>query len=268
MATGQLIEGVAEGLEEAAEVTREVATLDKRAFFIGAGIGLAAGVAVGFYAFQRKTKLKYEEISLNEIKKMREHYLSKVVAAEPKPDAETLVKEAGYSGEVIEEEVTVKTDIVIPRTSEVIIEEAIAEANERRMNVKWDWAKELDNRTNNPGVPYVIHYEEWMANEPENDQVHYVYYAEDDVLANEREIPVEPERMDDLICLGNLNRIGEGSPSPDIVHIRNEELGLDMEVIFDRGSYEEHVKLRHIAPEDLQHSSERRKLPRRFDDER
>lgn len=86
--------------------------------------------------------------------------------------------------------------------------------------------------------PYVITEEEFQRNELDFEQVMMEYFAEDDQLADERGKPVNEETK----LLGDgLEHFGFKTGSRDIVHVRNEELGIDFEVRRVSGSYADQV---------------------------
>jgi hypothetical protein len=94
----------------------------------------------------------------------------------------------------------------------------------------WDYEKEIENRS--PKAPYIIHRDEFFSNEMELEQSSITYYKGDDVLCDEKDVPIySPEKV-----VGRLE-FGHGSQDPSIVYVRNEELGAEWEVILDQGFY-------------------------------
>jgi hypothetical protein len=254
------IEGVANQLDEAAEVARQLDTRALGFFFVGAGLGVAAGFAVGYFAMSKRVQLKYQKLAEAEIAEMREDYQKRRTALEGEVQRrrplEELIVERGYS-EVEQaeiDEVETATGEVIPGPAQTNIFEGA------QPELEWDYASEIKSR--NPEVPYIIHIDEFTENEPEHDQLTYTYYEVDDALVDSRDNTVDD--MDEFIGLGNLGRWGHGSGDPNIVYIRNEHLSMDMEVVRDPGSYAQETgrSLRHSSSQD------RRKRPQRgFDDD-
>lgn len=106
----------------------------------------------------------------------------------------------------------------------------------------WDIAAEEANR--NQAVPYVISHDEFMENAFEHPQVKYVYYAGDDILANENEEMVHD--IESVVGSENLGRFGHGSRDRRIVYVRNERLEQDIEVVHSDEKYSQTVmNLRH-----------------------
>lgn len=267
MASEQLIENVAEGIEEVAEHVEEVAEATRRLtgrevgfFVVGTGIGVAIGFTVGYRLAEKRLQTKYSKIAEQEVADMRDHYNAKVMAAQEKPPVEKVVEK------VVEKAVEnkVRYSAVEQQAIDEIVEAEEAAAAVENVfegaepEVDWDYAVEIKNRQ--PGVPYIIHRDEFNENENEHEQFSYTYYEVDDVLADGHEKTIMD--MDETIGLGNLGHWGHGSGDPNIVYIRNEELQIDYEIIRDRGSYEDEVR------RTIRHSHDRRRrVDRKFDDD-
>jgi hypothetical protein len=252
------IEDVAVGVEEVAEATRRLSGREAGFFVAGAGIGIALGFAVGFRIAEKRLKTKYEKLAEEEISLMREHYHKKAMAAEPKPPVNEVVRER-YSE--VELQAIKETNEKFPaeEEEEVVVEETtqvnVFESGEQD---EWDYRYETSQRSKD--VPYIIHIDEFRENPLSHDQTTYTYYEMDDVLSDSRDTTVDD--MDRVIGLGNLGKWGHGSQDPNVVYIRNEELGMDIEVVRDRGSYFETIN------PTIRHSADVRRRPnRRFDDD-
>lgn len=108
MTDGKVVEKVADQLEvvstqveDAADAARRLSGEKLGFFFAGAGIGVAAGFAVGYFVLGKRLKTKYEKIADSEIAEMAEHYRQLKIgleaeAAKRRP-LEELVVERGYS---------------------------------------------------------------------------------------------------------------------------------------------------------------------------
>lgn len=235
-------------LVEAAETVEVVKELGRPHPYVVAGligVSVASGIAVGYYVAKRKLETKYEEIAQQEIGEMRAHFVLKTEATMnriTKPQLETVINELRYrdAHNVAEdfEPAEDEKEIVPTPVSEVhnIFTRQKAEVEELSPDM-WDYAIEIKNRS--PEVPYVIHHDEFVENQPDYDQTTLTYYEEDDVLADTDDSIIED--TDALICLGNLNKFGHGSNDPNIVYIRNDERQLNIEVCRSGGSYAEEV---------------------------
>lgn len=275
MATGELIESaadhmdnVAESIEEAADVTR---TMDGRAvglLFGGLAVGIGIGFGVGYLTQRKKLEAKYERITRATVDEMREHYRGQAVIQVPvKPDINDVVEKLGYkepgeSGHVAYSEVERQAiDEVAEEEARTVVVESSESKNvfEDSQISEWDYATEVKARTR--FAPYIIHKDEFMQNETHHEQLSYTYWENDDILADERETPIT--QLDEVVGLENLQKFGHGSGESDVLYIRNEKLGVDIEINRSFGNFSEDV---HGV---IQHSNERMYHHKpRFDDER
>lgn len=119
----------------------------------------------------------------------------------------------------------------------------------------WDYTIEMQRR--DPRSPYVIHRDEFFNDEmgfgAAGDQRTFTWYAGDDILTDESDIPIynSYERVGEL-------KFGYGSGDPSIVYIRNEKEEEEYEIVMDDGSYQTIVLGKQIeqsmAKEDIKHS--------------
>ena len=234
MADGQLVEKVADEIddvafhvEEVAEATRSLTGREVGFFLVGAGVGIAIGFTVGYKVAEKRLQTKYSKLAEEEISEMREHYQQKMVAVEPKPPLDKIVKERERYSEA-EQRAIDETNAQFPPEEEVQEGVVVQEVEETtQVNVfdseDWNYAAEIAKR--DPEVPYIVHVDEFTQNEPDHDQLTYTYYEVDDVLADQQENTIDD--MDAVIGLGNLGRWGHGSKDEHIVYIRNEEMKTD-----------------------------------------
>lgn len=94
----------------------------------------------------------------------------------------------------------------------------------------WDWDEELENRTEL--APYIIHQEEFYANEQNYTQTSLAYYTGDDTLADEDDAPV----YNYTNVVGELT-FGHGAGEENVVYIRNDERKAEYEVTRLDGHY-------------------------------
>lgn len=117
--------------------------------------------------------------------------------------------------------------------------------HETQRNVFDDAAKYTDLTNEDiadrdPELPYIISIEEYMDGDDLNhQQVGLTYYADDDVLADERDLPVDDRKR----TVGDeaLNKFGHGSQDSRIVYVRNERIAVDFEITLHDGNYAEIV---------------------------
>lgn len=95
---------------------------------------------------------------------------------------------------------------------------------------EWDYERELELRDETR--PYIIHKDEFYAEERDYTQTTLTYYSGDNIMADEEESPVY--NHNDIT--GELV-FGHGSGDPNVVYIRNAPRKAEYEVLFDRGLF-------------------------------
>lgn len=230
---------------------------------VGVGVGLTLGFGGGYLFAKRRLETKYDKLAQEEIDEAREYYRAAKAATEArlKQPIEEVVEYLGY---IKKEDAEVPVGAVREVVKEAV--EAVAEAvvvPDNSSDWVWDQALEEKMRDDNKGFPYVICLDEWGEKNHEGyEQSCWTWYYEDEVLADERDEPVD--NADELIGLNNLNRFGHGTDSRDIVLIRNEALSMEYEISRSHGKYSEEV---HGF---LRHNYAVERMPKRrqgFDDE-
>lgn len=263
MATGALAEVVTEevaaNLEEVAQATR---ALDARALSFFSG-GLFVGGAIGFYFGYKynREKLRLEAFkeSQEEVDAIRETYMKKAMVSEDKPTTEQIIEERGYSvgaARPLPAPVPIMERLPDPPVLQELIETptAIVQAGKDK-NTGWAYPQELEKRS--PNAPYIIHQDELQQSEHGYEQVEYMYWDGDGVLTDDDGQPLLDGRS--IVGAENL-KWGHGADDPNVVHIRNDKLNLEMTITRDPRSWEEEQ----VDPEDaLRHSAQSRPAPRR-----
>lgn len=95
--------------------------------------------------------------------------------------------------------------------------------------------EEIDSR--GPDRPYLITQDEFTEGEASQDTL--TYYAEDGVLADSQDMPLD--NVDRMVGEVNLQRFGVGSGDKRVVYVRNEAIDQDWEIVLHDGSYAEIV---------------------------
>ena len=249
----ELTEEIAEAIVEATEEVVVNLTRIKVSYAaLGAAAGLAAGAIAGYVITRiimgQHVADQVNEIVSEEVEAMQRHFAAKEQArlSQEKPDLAEKVQELGYAQP--DPDAEIKTDNAFDH------DEPQPEPED-----PWNMQVEMQNR----GAinPYVIHQDEFMANDDEHTQVTLTYFSGDDVLSDERDTVIaEPEV---IVGLDNLQKFGHGSGDPNTVYIRNPRLEVDYEVVRSEGTFAQEVH--GFTDGDLQHS-ERRRRRRRFDD--
>jgi hypothetical protein len=86
--------------------------------------------------------------------------------------------------------------------------------------------------------PYIVSQEDFMQNNLGYEQGQLTYYEKDKVLTDERETVIED--VDATVGENNI-QFGIGSSDVNVVHIRNEKLRMDFELVRSEGSYAQEV---------------------------
>jgi|688.fasta_scaffold01451_37 hypothetical protein len=94
----------------------------------------------------------------------------------------------------------------------------------------WDYDEELKFRTTNS--PYVIHKDEFWADEFDYSQSTLTYFSGDDILVDEKDTPI----YNYASVIGEL-KFGHGSQDPNVFYVRNPKNKAEYEILFDSGSY-------------------------------
>jgi len=127
-----------------------------------------------------------------------------------------------------------------------------------------EWDPEAEAKLREGEEIFIIEHDEYFESEYQTIQV--TWYAGDGVLADEKEehIPI-PESV---VGKRALNNFGHGSRDPNIVYVRNEKLGIDVEVVHNDGKYTEQVQ-GFMQHEDMYGGGNRRRVLRNhpFDDD-
>lgn len=258
-ATADAAAEVAKQAEAVEQFVRSLNKIKLQFGLLGVAIGAVAGATTAFYIGYRQAETKYGKIADDEIAVMRQHYRNRAKALEgtaQKSDLESLVTEKGYStppmavqppDAVIESEDEIAGEP--PDEAEMGADETTPDVEkfvsttrnvfrEAEVNDKWDYQEELKQRS--PDIPYVIHYDERHELE-DYDEVTLTYYEGDDVLCNDRDEIVDPDRRNELVGERNLNLFGHGSNDASIVYVRNDKLEIIFEVVRSPNHFAEEV---------------------------
>lgn len=142
--------------------------------------------------------------------------------------------------------------VVITPQAEEIESEPIARSIFAGTDSEWDYEKELQTRTSSE--PYVLHKDEFYANELDYVQVTLTYYNGDDILVDEDDTPVYNYHQ-----VVGQTKFGHGSGDPNVVYVRNDKRKAEYEILFDPGMYSKEVLgldiERNTRANDLRHSN-------------
>lgn len=203
-----------------------------------ASISWTGGCAATYYLTKRTMKAKYEKIIAAEIAEAKDFYArfykrdefetpeSANAAFNPDEKVAITALRSYQSG--------VQDGVVIKETTVEIEEKNIF--TERDTDDDWDQEQENAYRDSiDSGEPFIINHDEFMTNEFDYQQPTLTYFADDDVLVDEKEKPIDA--IDSIVGEGNLTRFGHGSNDNRIVYVRNNKLSMDFEIVKNEGSY-------------------------------
>ncbi len=244
-------------LSEAAEVVEEVvetvaegglSSREIRFLLGGVGVGLLGGAVVATLVTRRRVEAKYMQLAEAEIQDMRVHFEAKTRAGVPKPELDEVVKDLGYSAPNIPKTEEIEDDLanVVEETTQeevekVIDEEVLKVAKELEEDTTrdpedgWDYRVEIASRR--PDKPYIINVNE--LHETDYTETSLIYFTSDDVLCDTDDSVIGDK--EGVIGEDNLEKFGHGSGDKNILFIRNDSLGVDMEIVKNNGNYAEVV---------------------------
>lgn len=278
--TVEAVEAAIEVVDNAQQVVRNNPLLIAGA----AALGIVAGGVGGYYFAKKKLELKYAQIADQEIAEAKEFY-SRTNKTGDYETPESAAKKLGIEVEDApeEEEAVLKNAVKsftnyqgmfpVPKgeapvetEEELLVEETVAVVEAEVVNVfapesaedEWDYETEISKRTED--APYIIHVDEFNAAEQDYVQSSLAYYVADDVLADERDLPIE--EVDSTVGEDNL-KFGYGSKDNNMVYVRNDRIQVDFEIVRSKGSYAQEVL--GYTDKHLEHSSSRKKM--RWDDD-
>lgn len=118
----------------------------------------------------------------------------------------------------------------------------------------WDYEAEMSTRT--AEAPYILHIDEFVADEMGFKQETITYYEGDDIMADAADTIIYGYEG----LVGEL-RFGHGSKDKAVVYVRNEKIHMEWEILLHTGSFEQEVlgmAADKEVEEELQHSGVRK----------
>lgn len=178
------------------------------------------------------------------------------VIDEPEPDKESPEEEMTTESEEAQEET-----ITLVFDEETEVEVGVVTHNVFAENTSdWNYDEEIKSRSSS--APYVLHKDEFYADELGYTQNSLIYYAGDDIMVDEDDKPVYNYRE----IVGEL-RFGHGADSPTVFYVRNDKRHAEYEISYDPGLFSVEVLGLNIEDnqraKDLKHSHH---VPRFYQD--
>ncbi len=220
----------------------DIQEITEKPWFIPAVVGVAAsvggfiaggiiGLRVGYQA-RVKEEETFETVEVEETQ-LEFEFDAPVIEFVEDPELnrlieeETIIEERRYDPNPRND----PRDITVERQPTMIYVDDIKNNNVFDSSFDhWDYDEELARRTEDR--PYIIHRDEFWAEEKNYDQSTLTYYAGDDVLTDQDEKPIPGY----ISGTGPLE-FGHGSGDREVVYIRNDMRGAEYEVLRVDGSY-------------------------------
>lgn len=213
--------------------------MDKSLQIAGVSIvSAAAGLIIGYKVAEKRLAAQFEERLETETSEMKTFFEQvKKPYATPEEAVADLIPEPAQIVDPREKAQKVQYNKIVKVYEGDDEEQGAAAAEEEIVASNIFQPKVLPNP--DPTKPYVISQEVFMLGEPEFDQVTLTYYLEGATLTDERE-----DILDDPInTVGDafVNSFGSFSSDDNTVHVRNERIGIDFEIVKTESSYRKDV---------------------------
>ena len=211
-----------------------------------AQVSAVGGALAAYSILTRSLEEKYRVIAEEEIADAKRFY-ARLHKKDEFSDPVSALEQ--YAGKVEELEYVSQEGVmgvsVKEETPEVEekIEEALEVVEEAAEEVKSifdndaddDFDYEAEVRMRNSDRPYLITEAEFEENPEEYEQSTLTYYEGDDVLTDSRDKPIPDPDM--IAGDDNLLRFGVGTDDPNRVHVRNDKLKMDFEILKSTGKF-------------------------------
>ena len=95
-----------------------------------------------------------------------------------------------------------------------------------------DWDYETEVKSRSSSAPYVLHKDEFYADELNYSQISLTYYAGDDILVDEEDAPIYNHNQ----VVGPM-LFGHGADQTNVFYVRSDKRRAEYEIIRDPGMY-------------------------------
>lgn len=208
---------------------------------ISFGGGLAVGIFLGHRHVVGETVEAMQEELDRSVEEIKER--SKVVIPEDHPAFQEPSHEI-----TVEEHIRRKLETHVEEQQEVPL------VTTNVFPTPEDWDYEVEKRKRSSDVPYILHRDEFFAEEMGLMRKTLIFYVGDETLATDTDPPEVFYEIEQIIGEENL-RWGHGSGEEHVVYIRNEKRREEYEVLRDPGRFEV-VRLGYEVDSDhVQHAS-------------
>lgn len=191
-------------------------------------VGAGVGFAVGFKIAEKKLTDRFEKRLHEETEGMKEFYQTvRKPYASPQEAVKELIPEAPVSKDPRVSNGRTQYNKVPLKTEEEGVDIPDQPTPPVVQNV-------FDN-----DAARIITQDVFMANDPGHQQATLTYYEKSDQLCGEADDPID--NADLVVGTEYKTSFGEHSSDENVVHVRNNGLRMDFEIVRSFGSYEEEV---------------------------
>lgn len=201
-------------------------------------LGVGIGFAIGYKVTEKRLAARFEERLETETAGMKEFYTNvkqkyetpEEAAAALIPQPEEGPKDPRVNHQKIQYHKIVKDENYVGDPLDEFAEGCEIDETVIRKNV-------FDDQP--VGKPCLINQDDFMANETGYEQATLTFYAKGGVLTDQRDEVID--NAVDVVGESFSQAFGEGSSDPNTVHVRNNNLQMEFEVVKSERSYEEDV---------------------------
>jgi hypothetical protein len=222
--------------------------MNNRVIMLGSTLlGTAVGAVAGYLVAKHRLEAKYAQFASDEIEAARDYMKVLYKKDEDSTPEKALARRRPQRPEGVDDTVhegppTEVLEKVLDKLRYGKVGVPVSEPKARNdVNVfDGDTTDEDDvDETSLDGFIEIISYTEYNAGEKEYEQVTLTYFAEDDTLCDEDDMPIED--VNAVVGNSSLEKFGYRSRDPRIVYVRNNRLRIDYTVCKSDGSYAEEV---------------------------
>lgn len=232
--------------ERLQKIINHPATIPTGVGLVSLGVGLGIGYILGRRSIMNEWEEDYEEYNQDDVPSTRPFGLD-IITDENIPEGEIrVVSEGRTKGKLILdkedyekqenrtpsfvvellEKVKTATDEDEPEeVPEVVTHNVFAEDND-------GWNYDIEQKKRSSSEPYVLHKDEFYANELDYSQLTLTYYEGDNFMSDEDDKPVYGHSK----VVGPL-LFGHGSGDPNVFYVRNDKLRAEYEILHEPGLY-------------------------------
>ena len=108
-----------------------------------------------------------------------------------------------------------------------------------------EWSYDIELKQRDEAHPYVLHEDEYFANERDYEHLTLTFYEGDDILTDDKDAPIYNYEA----VIGPL-MFGHGTDDPNVFYVRNTVLESEYEIVYDPEAYCEAILGLTMTPEE------------------